>query len=76
MKTKWIFKFQKMLKFKKIQDVFDEVKDEAKTVEPNDCFIDDTDFFEQENVSENSYWILLIEQTLYLMQKISRRKGY
>ena len=64
-----------MLKFKKIQDVFDEVKDEAKTVEPNDCFIDDTDFFEQENVSENSYWILLIEQTLYLMQKISRRKG-
>ena len=75
MKTKWIFKFQKMLKFKKIQDVFDEVKDEAKTVEPNDCFIDDTDFFEQENVSENSYWILLIEQTLYLMQKISRRKG-
>ena len=75
MKTKWIFKFQKMLKFKKIQDLFDEVKDEAKTVEPNDCFIDDTDFFEQENVSENSYWILLIEQTLYLMQKISRRKG-
>ena len=75
MKTKWIFKFQKMLKFKKIQDVFDEVKDEAKTVEPNDCFIDDTDFFEQENVSENSYWILLIEQTLYLIQKISRRKG-
>ena len=35
MKTKWIFKFQKMLKFKKIQDVFDEVQDEAKTVEPN-----------------------------------------
>lgn len=69
MKTKWTFKFQKMLKFKKIQDVFDEVKDEAKTIEPNDCFIDDTDFFEQENVSENSYWILLIEQTL------SRRKG-
>ena len=69
MKTKWTFKFQKMLKFKKIEDVFDEVKDEAKTIEPNDCFIDDTDFFEQENVSENSYWIFLIEQTL------SRRKG-
>ena len=61
MKTKWTFKFQKMLKFKNIQDVFDEVKDEAKTIEPNDCFIDDTDFFEQENVSEN-----LIDRTNFI----------
>ena len=37
---------------KKIQDVFDEVKDEPKTVEPDVFLIDDTDIFDQENVSE------------------------
>ena len=42
----------KDVEIKKIQDVFDEVKDKKKIVEPDIFFIDDMDIFDQENVSE------------------------
>ena len=53
---------------KKIQDVFDEVKDKNKIVKPDVFFIDDMDIFDQENVSETDRRPImdLIDKTTFI----------
>ena len=64
---------------KKIQDVFDEVKDEPKMIESDGFCIHKTDIFDQENQSEKdrNFIMDLIDRTNFIAdgKKRSRRKG-
>ena len=58
----------KDVEIKKIQEVFDEVKDEPKMVKPEVFFTDDTDIFDQENVSEKDRKFImdLVDRTTFI----------
>ena len=62
-----IFKLQKNLDVKKVQDVFDEVKEE-KPINVENFFIDDKDIFDSEEVSnaDREFIIDLINRTIFI----------
>ena len=62
-----IFKLQKNLDVKKVQDVFDEVKEE-KPINVENFFIDDKDIFDSEEVSnaDREFIIDLINRTNFI----------